>query len=439
MGISSPGIGSGLDVNNIVSKLMSVETLPLTALTKKETSYNAKISALGSLKSVLADLQTASAAMNSAAGLAAFKGTLSDTSIATATPGAAALEGTYSLEVSKLAQAQVMYTASNPSLVDGTLTINVGSGSAGVVNVSATDSLTDVADRINADTTLKTQIKASVVDNKLVLESKTTGAANIISVSGAATNPLENLDAFNTASLTQARAAQDAEFKVNGIAIQRSSNTVTDAISGVTLTLKKATTSATELNVARDVSTAQTALTNFVAAYNAANSTITSLGSYSNGAALAGESSLRGVQSQVRSILRTVPSALSGATVTSMSQLGVKMQKDGTLVFDATMLTSAFQSDPTSVADAVAAYGTAMEDATDAMTGTFGLVSSRIEGLSRSLKDIDLRKETLSARLANIELRYRTQFTALDGMMSSMTATSSFLTQQIANMSASNK
>lgn len=439
MGLSSPGVGSGLDVNGMVSKLMAVESLPLTALTKKESSYNAKISALGSLKSTLANLQSAAAKMNSADTLVALKGTFTDASIATATPGATALEGTYSLEVSKLAQAQIVHTASNPTLVDGSLTIQVGAGSSAAITVNASDSLADLASRINADTTLASQLKASVVDNKLVLESKTSGAASTISVVGAATNPGENLDAFNTANLTVARTAQNAQFKVNGIAIERSSNTVTDAIDNVSLTLKKVTTSATELTVAHDVSTAQDAITSFVTAYNAANSTIGSLGNYDQKAALAGDSALRGVQAQLRSVLTSEPASLSGSAVTRLSQLGVSVKADGSLEFDATKLTTAFTNDPSAVANAVAAYGTAMETATKAMVGSSGLVSSRIDGINSSLKDIAKRKDTLSVSLAHIELRYRTQFTSLDGLMSSMTATSTFLTQQLASMAAQTK
>ncbi|MGI9133828.1 MAG: flagellar filament capping protein FliD [Rhodoferax sp.] len=439
MGLSSPGVGSGLDVNAMVSKLMAVESLPLTALTKKETSYNAKISALGTLKSTLANLQSAASAMNSATSLAALQGTVADSGVATATPGATALEGTYSLEVSKLAQAQIVHTASNPTLVDGSLTIQVGAGSSAVVSVNASDSISNVADRINADATLSSQLKASVVDNKLVLESKTSAAASTISVVGAATNAGENLADFNTANLTVARAAQDAQFKVNGIAIQRASNTVTDAISGVSLTLTGVTTSATSVSIAHNVSTAQTAISNFVAAYNMVNSAIGSLGNYDQKAALAGDSALRGVQAQLRSVLTSEPASLSGAALTRLTQLGVSVKVDGSLVFDATKLSTAFASDPSAVANAVAAYGTAMETATKAMVGSSGLVSSRVDGITSSLKDIAKRKDALSVSLAHIELRYRTQFTSLDGLMSSMTATSTFLTQQIASMSAQSK
>lgn len=443
MGISSPGVGSGLDVNAIVSKLMSLERLPLTALVKKETAFTAKISALGSLKSVLAELQTAATALKSASAFTAFKGTVADAAIATATPGAGAVGGSYSLEVTKLAQAQIVHTVSNPAMVDGTLSIKVGAGAPVPIAVNSTDTLAALSDRINADSALNNQLKASVVDNKLVLENKATGSGsvlvpNTITVSGTA-----GLENFTDAQLTQARAAQDAEFKVNGIAITRASNTVTDAVPNVSLTLNKVTTSATELNVARDVSTVETALNSLVTAYNAANSVIKNLGTYNlttfQGSVLAGDSALRSVQSQVRGALSTVPASLAGASVTVLSQLGVTMQKDGSMLLDAAQLKTAFATDPTAVANAVAAYGAALETTTKAMADDGGLVSSRIDGLNSSVKDIGARKDALALRLELVEKRYRAQYTSLDMLMSSMSATSSFLTQQIAGMTASSK
>jgi flagellar hook-associated protein 2 len=443
MGISSPGVGSGLDVNGIVSKLMAVESLPLTALTTKATAFTAKISALGSLKSVLADLQAAANGLNSGGNFTALNGTITDPTIATATPGNGAVAGTYSLEVLQLAQAQVVNTAINPGLVNGTLNIKVGAGTAVAVAVNGTDTLAVLSARINADSTLNTQLKASVVDNRLVLESKTTGAANTITVAATAAGGGTGLAAFDTANLAVARAAQDANFKVNGIAITRTGNTVTDAVANVSLTLNKVTTSATQLNVGNDVSVVQTALTKMVAAYTAANNTIKNLGTYNlttyQGSALAGDSALRSVQSQLRGALSAMPASLAGATVTTLSQLGVSMQKDGSMLLDAAKLQTAFTTDPTAVANAVVAYGTAMEATTKAMVNAGGLISSRIDGLNSSVKDIGNQKDALSARLATVEQRYRAEFSSLDMIMSSMTATSTFLTQQIAGWAAPSK
>lgn len=436
MSISSPGLGSGLDVNAIVSQLMAVERRPITELTRKEAGITAKISGLGSLKGALSGLQSASASLNAADSFTALKATVSDSAAASATASASATAGSYTLEVSQLAQAHLVHTAANPALADGTLNIQVGSGTAVDITVNATDTLSDLAARINADATLAAQVKASVVDNKLTLESKNSGLSNAITVIAQ-----PGLEAFDSTSLTEARAAQDAQIKLNGITITRSSNTITDAVPNVTLTLSKATSSPATLTVGRDVAGVQTALNNFVKAYNEAIKTIGSLGNYNaetkEAAILNGNSTLRSVQSQVRGVMTTVPASLAGKTVTTLNQLGVSMQRDGSLKLDTTKLKAAFDSDSSAVAKAVAAYGKAMDTTTYAMTTTGGLVTSQIDGLNRSVTDIEKRSAALQSRLTTVEKNYRAQYASLDTLMAKMSKTSSFLTQQLASLSSS--
>lgn len=437
MSISSPGLGSGLDVNAIVSQLMAVERQPIVDLTRKEAGITAKISGMGSLKGALSALQSASASLNAADSFTALKATVGDSAAASASASASAVAGSYSLEVTQLAQAHLVHTAANPTLADGTINIQVGSGTAIDITVNAADSLSDLAARINADSTLASQLKASVVDNKLTLESKSSGTANAITVIAQ-----PGLEAFDSVNLSEARAAQDAQIKLNGITITRSSNTITDVVPNVTLTLSKATTSATTLTVGRDVAGVQTALNNFVKAYNEAIKTISSLGSYNaetkEAAVLNGNATLRSVQSQVRGALNTVPSSLTSTTsVTTLAQLGVSVQRDGSLKLDTTKLKTAFDTDPTAVAKAAAAYGKAMDTATYAMTSTGGLVTSQIDGLNRSVADIEKRSAALQSRLVTVEKNYRAQYAALDTLMAKMSKTSSFLTQQLAALSSS--
>jgi flagellar hook-associated protein 2 len=436
MAISSPGVGSGLDVNGIVSKLMEVERYPLTALVKKQTGITAKISALGTLTSAVDQLKTTASAMSTGTTFAAFKASVADSSIATATAATGALAGTYALQVSFLAQAQIAHTASNPAVADGKLTIQLGAAAAVDITVNASDSLTDIASRINADATLGSQIRASVVDSKLVFESKLTGAANTISVAGIATDGGTGLDAFDTANLTTARPAQNALFKLNGIEISRSTNTVTDVVDNVTLQLKSVSANTTQVEVARNKSDVQGALADMVLAYNSTIKILATQGQYDaatrKGAVLAGDPALRGTQTQLRGALTNVPASLSGATFTTLAELGVTRKSDGTLVYDATKLQAAFDSDPAAVETAVKAYGTELLAATKAIGGAEGVVSTRVNSFKRSVSDIDKRMISLELRMTNIEARYRAQFSALDTLMSSYNSTSSFLTQQLA-------
>ena len=441
MTISSPGVGSGLDVNGIVTQLMAVERYPINALTKKQDSFTAKISALGLLTSSIDQLKTTATAMRDGTTFASFKASVGDTSIATASATTGALGGEYSLQVSALAQSQIVHTVSNPAIADGKLSISLGGGTAVDIGVALGDSLNDLATKINAHATLGSQIRASVVDSKLVFESRLTGAANTISVNGVAGDSGTGLDAFDTANLTTARSGQNSLFKLNGIEISRSSNTVSDVVSNVTLELKSVSASTTQLTVARDKTDVQSALADMVLAYNTSVKTLSSQGLYDpttkKGAILAGDPAIRGSQAQLRGALTTVPASLTGATFTTMAELGVSRQTDGTLVYDATKLDAAFANDPTAVENAVKAYGTELLAATKLITGAEGVVSTRVASFQRSSSDIDSRKATLELRMTHIEANYRRMYTALDTLMSSYSSTSSFLTQQLAqNQSA---
>lgn len=537
---SSPGIGSGLDVNSMVSQLLSIERKPIDVLLYRQSGLKAKVSALGTLKSLVASLETAGQNLNKPTTLSALKGSVADTTVATATVGSTATAGSYALEVVKLAQSQIVNTASAPNVADGKLTVTVGANAAVDVTVAAGESLSTIASRINNDATLKTQLKASVIDNRLVLESLSTGAANTISVDGVATNGGNGLDGFDTtqskaktqlsmpgtmvngqlsfavgveapvnisvlatdtvtdlvnkingdptlstqlnasesggklvlesriasvgftvagqedpsgtgldafdvtvaappAAMSEARAAQDAQVKLNGITLTRSSNTISDAITGVTLKLTKENAGTpTTLTVANDASAVTSAVEAFVKAFNDVNSNLRSSTAYDPttkvAAALNGDSAARSVATQLRRTLNTVPSSLSGSAYAQLAKLGITTQTDGSLSFDSSKLQTAFETDPAAVVKAVAAYGAEVDAAASALNRTGGLIEGRVNGLNASVKDIDKRSVEMERRLTLTEARLKAQFSALDTLVSNMNKTSSFLTQQLANL-----
>lgn len=436
--ISSPGLGSGLDVNSLVTQLMAVERRPLTALDSREATFQAKISALGSLRGALSGVETAAAKLK-AGGFTEFKGTVGDASVASVTVSSIAPAGSYSLEVTQLAQAQIVSTGQDPAttngLIDasGSIDIQLGANAAVTVNVTAGQTLGDLAAAINADADLKTQIKASVVDRRLVLESRSTGAANTITVSNASVG----LEDFQTT--TEARAALDANFKLNGLTIVRNTNTVGDALTGVTINLLKTNTgSTTPLTVARSSAAVKSALEGFIKAYNEANTTIRDLGLYDSatgqGSILTGDATLRTAQSQLRSLVGSAPAGLTDPFANTLSQLGVTAARDGSLSLDSSKLQTLFDERPESVDALVKAFGTSAQSVTKSLSSDGGLVASRIEGMNASISTLDLQREALNRRLEQIESRYRRQFTALDSTVSSLQNTSAFLTQQLANL-----
>ena len=450
MAISSAGIGSNLDVNSIVTQLMTLEQRPLTALQKKEAVFQAKITALGSLKGALSSVQTAASALVPAVGSSAlqkfsvFTTALSDTSIASASASSSAAAGTYRLSNIVLASAQQVRKSGITVPADaGTLKIQVGANTAVNVNITANSTLADVRNAING---AATGVSASIINDgsadHLVLTANETGSANVITVTGidSATgtgwtnSPFDFTGADENNGWTQSEKALNATLLINDIPVSSASNTLSSAISGVTLNLLKPGSST--LTVTRDTSSISSAVKNFVKAYNDFNTTATGLGSYNAtskaAGSLNGDSTLRSAQSQMRSLLGSVPSELSGASLQNLSAIGVSLQKDGTLSIDSSKLTTAVNSDMAGVANLLAAYGSKFKTATDGLIGTDGLIAARTDGINSSIKNITKQSEVISNRLTQIEARYRKQFTTLDTLMSSMTKTSTYLTQQLA-------
>lgn len=496
MGLSSLGIGSNLDIEGMVTKLMSVEQQPMTALVKQEASYQAKLSGFGTLKGALAQFQTAVRGLSDVSKFQAVKSSVADTSVATVSASAAATPGTYSLQVTQLAHAQKLVangTASDTTAIGkgvikfdfGTITggtLDAATGkysgvtefkSSGAttksVTVGGTGSLADIRDAINA---AGIGVTAAIVNDgsstpyRLTLTGQNTGEASSLKIS------VDEADAGNTAlstllnhdpsaagqALTETATAVNAKFTIDGIAVSKPSNTVDDVITGVTLNLAKENPgSTTTLSVARDTASVSNSVAAFVKAYNDITQTLRDAMAYDpaskKGAILNGEASVRTIQTQIRSVL-TAP--ISGATgsLTRLSQIGVTVQKDGLLALDSAKLTTAlgtnfddfaglFASSATAATGAAASgtaapskgYAAQFDQLATALLSSDGPLSNRTDGINASIKNLTKRESDLSDRLVIIEKRYRTQFTALDLSISSMNTTSSFLTQQLTQIS----
>jgi flagellar hook-associated protein 2 len=350
MGLSSPGIGSGIDVNTIVTQLMAVEKQPLTQLDTEEASYQSKVTAYGSLKGALASFQTAMQSLALASSFQSQAATVADPTVFTASASNAAAPGSYTVDVGLTAQSQVLASNGlasdlNPSST-GTLQISVGGATAQTITIDNTNNtLAGVRDAINA---AHAGVTATVVSAggatpyKLVLNANATGAANTITVTnGLAAGELH--DAI--ASLAEVRGAGDATLKVNGVAVTSASNTVAGVIPGVTLNLLK--TGSTTLAVAQDTAKVQSAINSFAQAYNQVNTTISNLTAYNattkQGGPLLGDTTAQGLQTRIRATLGQALTG-TGSSFTTLSQIGVSFQKDGSLTVDSTKLAAALTS-----------------------------------------------------------------------------------------------
>lgn len=384
----------GLDINSIVSQLMTVERQPLSQFAAREAGQQARLSAYGSVKTAVSGFQKALSGLNSTARFQALTATPSDKSFFTASATSNAVAGTYSIEVNALAQAQQLVAAGQASSIaaigsgaattlsfdfgtvgGGTLDAGTytgatfasnGKGTKTLVIDSSNNSLQGIRDAINA---AKIGVKASLVNDgsgtpyRLTLAADNAGAANSmkISVDGdAAIGSLLAHDPAATQGLNQTVAAQNASLKVNGIAVSKASNSVSDVISGVTLNLVKTTESAQTLTVSRDTSAITTSINNFVKAYNDMAGTLKNLSAYDaaskKGAILQGDSLVRTLQTQLRGILGTAVAGVPGDLKT-LSSIGVSFQLDGSLAVDAGKLNNAMTSNFDEIASLFASVG----------------------------------------------------------------------------------
>lgn len=352
------GVGSSaIDVNSLVSQLMTLEERSKVKLDKKLSDYKVKLSAVGTLSSALSSFKSAMDKLRSTDAFSSIKATSGDTAVLTAAASSTAVPGNYNIEVSQLAKANILassaFADTTSAVATGTLTIQVGSGAAKSVTIDSTNNtLSGIRDAINK---AATDVTASIVNDgtgyKLVLTAKDMGADNKIkaTVTGDSvgtdtdTSGLSSLvydpAAAGTKNMTEIQAAQSSILKMGSMTVTKSSNTVTDFIDGVTLNLIKAQAgTAISLTVENDTSVVKQNVNNFVSEFN---KIVNSIGGLQKaGGSFSGDGVLRSMDSGMRSILTNTIPGLSGS-FNSLSQVGIKTNRDGTLSVDDTTLSSA--------------------------------------------------------------------------------------------------
>ncbi len=450
--LSSPGIGSGLDINAIVGKLMALESRPLTALAQREAGFQAKLTAFGSLKGALSGLQTAAKTLATPGTFTGMAATVSDPAALSAAASSTAAAGSYDIAITRLAKfhsvrSNTNVAAASETFTTGTLSIRVGSGAAVDIAIGGTNNtLAGIRDAINAaGAGARAAILFDGTAQRLVLTSQTLGSAGALSVAvtDSGSGGTHALGSLASANLIVARAADDAQFSVNGVAIARSANTIGDAIEGVTFTLTKEAAQATVV-VAKNTGAVTAAVNAFVKAYNDATTAIRNMTAYDaanrKAAVLTGDSTARSIQSQLSSLVSASVSGVAGG-ISRLADIGIAVQKDGTLAVDSGRLTAALTDPGKDVAAlfAQAASGNPgiavrFDASLAGIVGPSGLIGGRTEGIDASIKDLQKRAAALNLRLEQIERRYRAQFAALDTLVASMTQTSAYLSQQLANL-----
>ncbi|EEW7496729.1 flagellar filament capping protein FliD [Escherichia albertii] len=462
--ISSLGVGSGLDLSSILDSLTAAQKATLTPISNQQSSFTAKLSAYSTLKSALTTFQTANTALSKAALFSATSTTSSTTAFSAITAGNA-IAGKYTISVTHLAQAQTLTTSTTRddtktaiAASDSKLTIQQGGNKDPItIDISAANSsLSAIRDAIN---NAKAGVSASIInvgnsEYRLSVTSNDTGLDNAMTLSVSGDDTLQSFMSYgaNSNGMEVSVVAQNAQLTVNNVAIENSSNTISDALENITLNLNDVTTGNQTLTITQDTAKAQSAIKDWVNAYNSLIDNFSSLTKYtavdagsdsqsSGNGALPGDSTLRTIQTQLKSMLSNT---VSSSNYKTLAQMGITTDpSNGKLELDADKLTAALKKDASGVGALIVGDGkktgitTTIGANLTSWLSTTGIIKAATDGVSKTLnkltKDYNAASDRIDAQVA----RYKEQFTQLDVLMTSLNSTSSYLTQQFENNSSS--
>ncbi len=492
MAISSPGLGSGLNITSIVSQLVAVESLPVQLLQKKSSVLQTKLSVFGQIKSELSALKEAASALTDLPTWNSKSFTSSNAAV-TGTSTSEAAVGSFSVEVQNLVTTQSA-TVEVPTGYQstGTYTLNIqlgtrvsktaqstqlakddlftpGSVKAEPITVKKGDTLADIAASINADSNsgvVATVITTTAGTQKLALRGSAAGANagfQISSTGVTSTNPdgllqemliTDPTDATKQISQTPkvfanvgawatTQYAADAKATIDGIAVTSSTNTITGVVAGVTLNLLSPTTSSASISVDTDKAGIKTKIQAFQDAYNKLYSDLKTQTAYDaaskTGGPLLGDNTANSMMSMLRNVVGANGPA-SGNSLLRLSDLGMQIQSDGLLKTNASTLDAAMQT-PGNVkalfsgsSDSTGGYGIArrMYDFAFGALGVGGSVSTHSTAFQKSIDRNTADIDKFNSHIAAYQKQLLAQYTALDTNMAKLNSLSTYVSQQLA-------
>jgi flagellar hook-associated protein 2 len=478
-GLSSPGIGSGLDVNSIVTQLVSLERRPIQNLQVQAATLQTRLSGIGQLQGSLSGLQDAAKKLATASTYEAMNVTSSDSTSVTASlaSGSTPALGSFSVGVTSLAAGQTLvsgsgqFTASTQTVGSGTLTLTLGEWKLGdvfepksgstpsTVTIAAGDSLSAIRDKINA---ANAGVSASLVTDangvRLSLQSTATGAVNGfrltvadddgLNADGAGLSRLAYDPQNAAAQMSRTVSAADAVATVNGIEVKSASNVFTGALQGVSFTARKVTTANLTLSVGKDTASVRQAVNGFVSAYNTLAKFLSDQTKYDPATKQAGmfqgNSAVVGIFNQLKST--TVASTTASATFSTLSSMGIEMQRDGTLQVASAKLDKALNNlddmktamTASSLAPGAAGLGKRFQTMTD---GLLAVTGGTVPNMTKSLKsqlDANQKDQTrYQERVAAVEKRLRKEYSSLDTTIAKFNSLNSYVSQQMSMLQKS--
>lgn len=473
--LSSLGIGSGLDAESIVTKLVAIEKQPAQVIATQNSKLETKVSTWGKIQSAFSALQDAAKALNKADFWTATTSSSSDASAVSVTSSAESAAGAYSVNVSALASAQ--YIASKPFAAktspvgQGEIRIQLGTYAndpdnappAATFNAKAAaqevkipigpedNTLEKIRDRINsANAGITASLVTDASGTRLIMRGST-GSENGFRVDVTEDAAAPGLSALaydgtkvkaeNPMSRTQ--LAGNAVAEINGISVSSNSNTFSNVLEGVSLTVGKVTSSPVSVNVTSDTSSIKKGIDTFVSAYNNVVSTIRVQTLYDEASKTAGplqgDATARGLLSQIRSLMGTETGASS--VFSRLPDIGLDIAKDGTLSTKSSKLNAALENLPemkkffanVNEADTTKnGIGQRVAELTKKLLQDDGAIDSKTDGLNSTIKRNKDKIERIEDRVALVEARLRAQYSALDTNVSKFSGLQSYVSAQLA-------
>lgn len=475
---SSLGIGSGVDLNSMLTQLVAIERRPLEQMKAEASKLQTKISSFGKIQSLVSTLQDAANKLTGSALWSRSTAVSANESVVSAVGGSSAASGNYAVTVSALAAAQTVSSASafpdaSALIGAGTLTLDIGSWNAGrtaftakagtspvTLEVSAADTVQVLRDKINA---LGAGVTASLVNDasgtRLSLRSTATGQENGFRITAADADG----NATDAAGLSRVvvdppgggtamqfnTAAANAAATVNGIAVTSASNELTGVVEGLTLRLRGVSATAVDVDVSPDRKAIAEAVTNLATAYSEVAKYIGDQTKYDAtskvGGPLQGDSAVGNVLTRLRSVITQTSGASS--SFSRLSDIGLQLQRDGSLSVNAGKLDSALGnlselrrafSNSDALVPGNEGFARRWATAATQLLGVDGNLTTRTEGLRKMVQQNSAKQARLEERVERFQQRMVAQFTAMDTNLSRLNALNSYVTQQMNALSGLN-
>lgn len=452
-----------IDVQALVTQLMTIANRPVTKLNAHISTNQTKLSDFGTISGLVSGFQTAAKNLNTSLGT--NSAVSSNSNVFSASAASTSAVGSYTLNITSLAQSQNLVSAGQASSttaisngVATTLSFDFGTttgaafatngGGVKSITIDATNNtLQGISNAINA---ANLGVTATIVNDgsattpfRISLTSNSTGASNSLKITATGgdgtINNLLGCDPAAAMMMTQTLAAQNANFTVNGVAISSNSNTVTTAIQGVTLNLSSVTTTPVTLSVAHDSKNISAAIAAFADNYNALYNQLKSRSAYatatSAGGSLAGNGTLRTMISQMQGLFSTPAVPAAGGSLSYLAQAGISIQKDGTMKVDSTVLNNVMNtnfSDLTNLLSSTSGFATRVNTWTkNVLSPGNGLIPTATDSINTSISNDNTQIDQLQARMRTLQAQYTKQYTSLNMLLSNMSGTSTYLSQQL--------